>query len=119
MGMRTNRYHQVDAPRRSTHYAATCSICGHEELKRPVWLKDNATGQVIPVGPQCAANVLQGVTAKEVKAAARTLRAAKEAADRDAWIEWLYAQTGTRKPVLALKKMGARYMNLEQWRAAQ
>lgn len=67
----------LNALERSGAHPATCAVCGHEDLKRPVKLE--GPGGVLWVGEGCAANLLYGRMERADKTRAR--RAAREATD--------------------------------------
>lgn len=71
--MEAARYTITTAPKLASNYEWDCALCGHETLKRPVFL-DNGAG-VIAAGAACAAQAIYGDRAKADK-----VRKAAEAA---------------------------------------
>lgn len=49
---------RANAPKLSGMYAHDCALCGHEELKRTVWLTEAGTNNPRPYGTGCAAKLL-------------------------------------------------------------
>jgi hypothetical protein len=76
-------YRLANAPKGSAMYAFTCSLCGHEELNKPVFL-DGGAG-VAAYGTGCAAKLL-GCSARRVRVDADNL-ASKAALDAEYAIE--------------------------------
>lgn len=93
-----------------------CELCGRDDLKSTVALRDNQTGETVYYGSDCGARAT-GWTTREITTAAKSAddkRRASEQAQRDAanaertkrWEDWLESQTGHRSPADALPLLG-------------
>lgn len=102
-------FKMIEAPKDAHLREHDCKICGHERLRKPVWLQSVEDGVHFPAGARCAAIALQLVpaTAKQKEAekalkpvaeriAAEARAAAYEEHKREAaaWEAFLLASAG-------------------------